>query len=211
MAVLQERPHCLSLPGPKDVDGVGNFALALANSRGEPSHDFYFLDSGGRSAVASLPGYDWIRPSQIAWYERISRERAERNRGAALPSLVFLHIPFPEFEQVWRTQLCYGSRNEKPACPPVNSGFYSALLARGGTLGVFCGHDHINDYWGELGGIRLCYGRATGFQGYGKIGFPRGARVIRLQEGNAGFETWVRLENGATIRHPKRHRPRRWR
>ncbi|MBB6731282.1 metallophosphoesterase family protein [Cohnella zeiphila] len=210
MDVLRERPRCLSLSGPSDVDGIGNFALTLTNSRGMASHSLVFLDSGGRSSEDSLPGYDWIRPSQIEWYRRISRERADRNRGAALPSLLFFHIPFPEFEQVWKTQACYGTRNEKPACPPVNSGLYAALLERGGTLGVFCGHDHTNDYWGELGGIRLCYGRATGFQGYGKIGFPRGARVIRLQEGKAGFETWVRLENGSTIRKPKLHRPRRW-
>jgi len=210
MAVLQACPRCLSSPGPADVSGVGNFALTLADSRGSPKYALYFLDSGGLSPAASLPGYDWIRRSQIEWVERTAREQAERNRGTALPSLFFFHIPLPEFEQVWKTQICYGSRNEQAACSSVNSGLFAALLEIGGAVGVFCGHDHINDYWGELGGIRLCYGRATGFQTYGKIGYPRGARVIRLQEGKSGFDTWVRLDNGTVVRNPKPHRPRRW-
>ncbi len=40
-------------------------------------------------------------------------------------------------------------------------------------MGTFVGHDHVNDFVGDLYGIRLCYGRATGFNTYGRQGFTR--------------------------------------
>ena len=49
-------------------------------------------------------------------------------------------------------------------------------------IGTFVGHDHVNDYQGDLHGIRLCYGRGSGFNTYGRAGFLHGARVIRLRE-----------------------------
>ncbi len=44
-------------------------------------------------------------------------------------------------------------------------------------------------------GIQLAYGRCTGFSSYGKEGFPRGARLIRLTAGQRGFETKVILDD----------------
>lgn len=73
--------------------------------------------------------------------------------------------------------------------------------------GTFVGHDHINDYWGELHGIRLCYGRATGYNTYGKEGFPRGARIIQLTEGEADFQTWLRLDDGSVVVNQPEHLP----
>lgn len=69
-------------------------------------------------------------------------------------------------------------KNEKVFSARVNSGLFSAMLAQGDVMATFCGHDHINDFWGEMYGIRLHYGRATGFNTYGKEGFLRGACVI---------------------------------
>ena len=90
--------------------------------------------------------------------------------------------------------------------PALNSGFFAALVEAGDVMGAFCGHDHVNDYEGELFGVRLAYGRATGFAEYGREGFPRGARVIRLYEGRRRFDTWVRLEGGRPG-DPPEHRP----
>ena len=73
-------------------------------------------------------------------------------------------------------------------------------MKRGDVVGTFVGHDHINDYWGELFGIRLCYGRASGYNTYGKEGFNHGARVIRLTKGERQFESWLRLDDGSIDR-----------
>lgn len=73
--------------------------------------------------------------------------------------------------------------------------------------GVFAGHDHLNDYWGYLHGISLCYGRTTGFNAYGREGLARGARVIELREGDEEFATWLRLEGGVLVKEQPLHSP----
>lgn len=46
------------------------------------------------------------------------------------------------------------------------------------------GHDHMNDFIGEYNGVRLAYGRKTGYGSTGPLpGVTRGARVIQLQAG----------------------------
>jgi hypothetical protein len=50
--------------------------------------------------------------------------------------------------------------------------------------------------------ISLCFGRHTGYGGYGK--WTRGARQILLDESlidNRELETWIRLENGNVSGH----------
>lgn len=86
--------------------------------------------------------------------------------------------------------------------------FMQALVDTPGLLAVFSGHDHGNDWcwrWeGQLpgmsvvgNGIDLCFGRHTGYGGYGT--WTRGSRQILLSEEllkQDVVETWVRLETG---------------
>ncbi len=80
-----------------------------------------------------------------------------------------------EYIEVWDRETCYGQKNERVACAKVNSGFFTAMVEEGDVMGVFVGHDHTNDYWGSLHGIRLCYGRVTSDNAGGKVkrGAPR--------------------------------------
>ncbi|TJY42187.1 metallophosphoesterase [Cohnella pontilimi] len=205
--ILREHEGCVAKPTEPGVSGVGNYVLPIADAEGNHQAELYFLDSGAVSRVPWIRGYDWIRRDQIAWYlERSEKLQADRG-GEVMPSLVFFHIPLPEYNEVWKTRKCYGHRHEKPASPRVNSGFFAAMAERGDVLGTFCGHDHTNDYEGELLGIRLCYGRASGYQAYGRPFYSRGARVIRLRAGKREFETWVTLRSGRRIEHPRVHQP----
>jgi hypothetical protein len=77
----------------------------------------------------------------------------------------------------------------------------------GDVMGTFVGHDHVNDFTGNLYGIRLAYGRATGYNTYGRAGMARGARVIRLTKGVHAFRTWLRLEGGDIITEQPLHEP----
>ncbi|WP_326998701.1 metallophosphoesterase family protein [Cohnella kolymensis] len=125
-----------------------------------------------------------------------------------MPALAFFHISIPEYKEVWRTKVCYGHRLEREGSPRINSGMFAAMIEEGGIMGTFVGHDHSNDYWGELHGIRLCYGRSTGYNAYAPWLYPRGARVIRLQEKESGrFTTWLRLGNGKKIAKQRKHSP----
>lgn len=113
-----------------------------------------------------------------------------------MPALAFFHIPLPEYRVAWETEGVIGVKQEEVADSPVNSGLFAAMKEMGDVMATFVGHDHINDYIAAVDGIYLAYGRGTGYGTYGKEGFPRGARIIELIEGERQFRTWLRLEGG---------------
>lgn len=198
MALQQELPHSLSEPGPEEVPGVGNYVLTVESALADaPGAYLYCIDSGSY-APEGVPGYAWIQPEQIAWYRRTATALGQTG-SQPLPALAFFHIPLPEYNMVWDGGECEGDRHEPVCAPVLNSGLFVNLMEVGDVLGVFVGHDHINDFEGELCSIRLCYGRAGGYGTYGKEGYPRGARVIRMREGVRSFETWLRLDDGSVV------------
>ena len=206
MALMQEGAHSLAQPGPEEIPGVGNYVLTIDATDGRaPAALLYFIDSGSY-APPDIGGYGWIKPAQVAWYLRESA-RFTAAAGHPLPALAFFHIPLPEYDEVWDCHTCYGEKHEDVCAPRLNSGFFAAMHEAGDVIGTFVGHEHVNDFWGDLHGIRLCYGRATGYNTYGRDGFPRGARIIQLQEGERQFETWLHLEDGGVIREQPEHRP----
>ena len=206
LEVARRCPGCLAEAGPPGVSGVGNYRLLVAGPGGAPAAALYFLDSNAYAETA-VGGYGWVRRDQIAWYTDLSHALTRR-AGAPVPALAFLHIPLPEYNEVWDTQTCAGVKYEEVCCPRVNSGLFAALHEMGEVVGVFAGHDHVNDYEGSLHGIRLCYGRAGGFGTYGRAGMPRGARLIQVRAGERGFRSWLRLEGGAVLRAQPEHAPR---
>ncbi|NHN35201.1 metallophosphoesterase family protein [Paenibacillus agricola] len=201
MEVQRNCPHCLTEAGPGGVSGLGNFMLRIGGPGGSSTSAVLYLLDSHEMAPSPVTGYDWIKQDQIEWYTEQSA-KLEQEFGRSVPSLAFFHIPLPEYNTVWNEQECCGSRLEKVACPPLNSGFFTAALERGDITGMFAGHDHVNDYCGELHGIRLCYGRATGYNTYPRNGTARGARMIRLLEGERKFQTWIRLDDGTVIGDP---------
>ena len=208
-ALMEVQTGCamsLSEPGPKDIFGVGNYVLKVGGSQTDKTLAvLYFIDSGSY-ARTDIGGYDWIKRDQIAWYIDES-QKLTHAEGKPLPALAFFHIPIPEYDEVWDFHTCYGVKYENVCPPRVNSGFFAAMHEMGDVMGTFVGHDHVNDYWGDLHGIRLCYGRGTGYNTYGREGFQRGARVIRLTEGERGFESWLRLADGTVIASQPVHAP----
>ncbi len=206
MEIMMESTNALVQPGPAEVPGVGNYVLTVASAEGDtPAALLYFIDSGSY-APTDIGGYAWIQPEQIAWYLRESA-MFRTTAGQPLPALAFFHIPLPEYEEIWNKYTCYGVKYEDVCAPSVNSGFFAAMHNAGDVLGTFVGHDHINDFCGTLHGIRLCYGRATGYNTYGRADFPRGARVIQLCEGTRQFETWLHLENQSLVYQQPKHQP----
>lgn len=187
LAIQREDPNCLTEAGPADIGGVGNYVLQVRKA-GTDAATLYFFDSG-IEAPEPIGGYAWIQPDQVHWYVEQSR-RLSAEAGGPLPALAFFHIPVPEYDEAWqRGSDLIGTKEEKVECPRVNTGLFGAMVQMGDVMGAFVGHDHDNDYCGTLHGIRLCYGRVTGYNCYGKL--TRGARVIRMQAGSRSFETWI--------------------
>lgn len=204
LKIKQKSKFCLTEAGPSDISGLGNYKLAIkASKNSAPSWNLYFFDSGAYNLNEKVKGYDFIKRNQIEWYTKLSQN--VKNEYGKVPALSFFHIPLPEYKEVWEHHTCYGSKNEECCCSNQNSGLFSAMLEMGEVKGVFVGHDHVNDYYGDLYGIKLCYGRATGYNTYVKEGFLHGARVIELKEGQEEFKTWVTLEDGSKILNPEIH------
>lgn len=189
LELLQSLPQNLTKTGPNEVDGVGNFALEImGSSKKEVAALIWCFDSHRSPLIEGMGGYDWVKTSQINWYKQTSANYAEQNTRA-LPALCFLHIPVPEYNEVLTNGTMVGMKGEKVCAPDVNSGLFTAMLESGDVMGMFCGHDHVNNYIGVVHGIALAYGQATGLQGYGKL--AKGARVIEMIEGERSFNTWI--------------------
>lgn len=207
LALQQTIPGCLSQRGPVHLTGISNYVLrVLEHGADKGVATLYCLDSNSYSPTGAGV-YDWIRRDQVAWYAQTARGLAEANGGEKLPALAFFHIPLPEYHEVWDYRTCYGVKYEEICAPVVNSGLFAALHEAGDVMGTFVGHDHVNDFYGDLHGIRLAYGRATGYNTYGREGMARGARVIRLTTGVRSFQTWLRLAGGEVVMQQPEHRP----
>lgn len=200
--------------GAKDIDGFGNYNLevgGIAGSRFENKSvlNLYFLDSGDYSTVPSIPGYNWIKPSQQFWFQQTSKKlrKAYMSRPmaqkAAAPGIAYFHIPLPEFAS-FNSSNFTGVRQEGISSATVNSGFFTAMVEAGDVKAVFTGHDHLNDFCGHLTGIELCYAGGFGYHAYGKAGWSRRARVVvasleKTKKGTWGsvksIKTWKRLDD----------------
>ena len=186
------RPNCLFEKEIGGVDGFGNYIITIGDKT-KPEWALYMLDSHqGR-----------FYPSQIKWYDDTRKTFSEEHK-----ELAFFHVPLPEYKEVWDYRECKGQNNEGVCHTEFNDGLF-AVMARGRNMkGIFVGHDHINDYEGELHGIRLCYGRGIGYQCYGLEGYEKGARIIDLTEGADNFETSIVLENGNMYKQTTIHKPK---
>jgi len=142
-----------------------------------------------------LYGYDWLTSGQVRWYSNLSAEYTRQDHGTPLPSVMFMHIPLPQFPSAWNSY-SVGNRLEESTVQGQDTGMFSAIKERHDVMGVFAGHDHLNDYVGSVDGVALGYGRKTGLSVYGPEPMERGGRVILLHENLRTFDTWIRTESG---------------
>lgn len=182
-----------------ELSGVGNCSLPVFSSEGkEIPWAIYLFDSHAYTNDSTLGAYDWIKNDQIQWYRKQSSAYA-RNEGTPVKALAFFHIPLPEFEQVRNQKTTFGSIDEPVCSPSINSGLFSSFVEMGDVIGVFTGHDHNDDYVGQLASICLGYGRKTGYaSAYHEI-LKRGARIIELYENEQKFDTHIRTLTGTEL------------
>lgn len=183
------------------IKGETNFIIPIAGKKNKHEALLYFFDSNAYNPLKDrVKGtYDWIDFSQINWYRNQSASYTKKNNGKPIPSLSFFHIPLPEYKILLEkdSASCLGSKLEAVSSPSINSGMYASMLECGDIMGMFVGHDHLNDYIGVLNSIALAYGRFSGSKNtYGNL--TPGARVIVLKEGKREFDTWI-IEKGGNI------------
>lgn len=170
---------------------LDDLALPLISSEGKKtSAVLYLIDTGDYSVAPSYQDYSWIAHSQINWYTEKSRSFTRKNNGVPVPSYAFFHIPLLEYGQAFAKDSLKGVRTEDECPSELNSGMLSAMVENGDVHGMFCGHDHDNDYIARMGDIAMAYGRYTGDNTvYNHL--KHGVRIIELSEGDYGFHTWI--------------------
>lgn len=151
------------------------------------SHLLYVIDGGDYSTTA-IGQYAYIHPDHVAWIAEVERYYEQQDQIMPKHNLLFTHIPIPEYQAISQTKLYHGIFNEEIGCPTMNSGLFAQMLHSGNIEGMFCGHDHDNDFSFNHYGIHLNYGRISGFHCYGDI--TRGARLIELSP-NKPYETKI--------------------
>lgn len=182
---LSDYPHCLSKFGDPNLFGYGNFIINIMNSETELKQSLVFMDSGRdiipeymtRDGVPAEmeKGYDYIKPDQIKWYTE--EMTALKNEYGKAPNLLYMHIPIKEYEEVFqlndkeefvptgKAEILYGRMFESVGCSPFNSGLFEAMK-KNDAQGIFCGHDHVNDWAAKYEGIWLVYNQMGSYNAY---------------------------------------------
>ena len=189
----------------RNSDDVGTADIQIYSStEDKPVFELYIIDSHGKAKDGA--GYAPVDKKQIEWYVS-RREQLKAENGGYLPSLVFQHIPVPEFFDVIKkvpkgtkgAVPAYGAHEneyfvlndetiaeggfmlESPASPDVNTGEFEAMSEKGDVLGIYVGHDHNNSFVVKYKGVDLGYTQGAGFNVYGP-GENRGVRIFELDE-----------------------------
>lgn len=226
LAIDQSFALSLSQGGPSDVFGTSNYALDVLGPsdgprdgpRGRPAAQIFLLDSGGGSLAESIDS------TQLRWLQR---------RESALPAVAFQHIPTESHRY---SSSCSGFEGEEQiAALERDAGIVTKLVQAGRFLFLAVGHNHGNDYCcpydsnaaplpakpnsrhANETSFHLCFGRHSGYGGYGA--WERGARVYDLRlpclmttknaknvnpqkeatTTSMTWKSWVRLESGAVV------------
>ncbi len=199
-------PHCLFKSGPDEADGFGNQVINIKNSNGEITQSLIMLDSHSYvdgDFLGIMWKYDCIHENQVKWYEDTLNSLKAENNNIMPKSLAFFHIPIPEYKQAWEEYTAnncrdtenvkyhYGKAGEKDLViytSEHNYGFFDKALQLGSTKGMFCGHDHLNNFSLDYKGIRLTYGYSVDYLAYSgimKFGLQRGCTVINIRPDGA--------------------------
>lgn len=202
--IYKESPMFVYADGASD-DDKATYCLEVKDGDGKVRRLIYLFDSHSKSTDGS---YGAVLPYQLDWYRGI-----RDSYKTPLPSIVFQHIPTPEYFDVIKrvsrfSKGCvraYGNHKnewyvldphncgprdfmgETPAAPFVNTGEIDAFLEKKEVEGLFVGHDHNNSFVADYKGIKLGYTQGCGFNVYGP-GYNRGFRILDLDE-NGGFES----------------------
>jgi len=194
-----------------DAGELDDMELPVLSSKGKtPAFHVFCMDSHSYASDPEMDCYDWFTPEQVQWLGDCCMNRTGKD-GKVAPSLAFFHIPLCEYIDAWSARenpregsasgvQSDGIRGESICCGGLNTGMFGMMQQTGSVMGVSVGHDHDNDFIAVYRDIALCYGRFSGDNTvYNHL--PHGARVFLVREGERGFETWIREDDGRVVNH----------
>lgn len=197
----EKYPHCLFQSGPEQVDGVGNYAINIKNTKGEITQSLFMFDSHSyidNDYLGLLWKYDCVHENQVEWYKDTVASFADENGGTAPKSLAFFHMPIQEMQTAYYeyrdngfndtadVQYNFGKAGEHDIVvypSEKNYGLFDAFLETDSTKGIFFGHDHLNNFSLTYKGIQITYDYTIDYLAYSgiyKYGAQRGCTVIDI-------------------------------
>jgi hypothetical protein len=169
-ATLEKSPYSLYC-GAAD----GNYRIAVKPKNGDaPVWNLILLND-------SRGGF---RSEQIDWF-KAEAGRIRKETPTPPPAFLFFHIPLPQYDDVVASGKAVGVKFENVSHENGSRDALPAFRDAGFVKAMFCGHDHVNDYYGLLDGIRLQFGRSLG--GYGAEKLRKGATLITVDVPQQAF------------------------
>ena len=213
--------------------GYGNTVINVKNSAGVITQSLFLFDSHSYEK-GFFRDYDHMHACQIDWYREQVNALNERNKiklglvdiPMSVKSLAFFHIPMSEYKTAYKewynngqkdtenVHLTYGIMGEDingdwVYCGVTEDQLFETMMELKSTQGVFCGHDHYNNfslfYNGGSGDhtIRLTYGMSIDYLAYfgiAKQTAQRGCTMIEI-EPNGSFDCFgYRLSDKTKIK-----------
>jgi len=135
-----------------------------------------------------------VSAAQMTWMK--AQLEADAKLGRSHPIIVMQHVPTLDFKTLFDSGKATGRRGEDVCFESDTGAVLDAYSASKRVRGLFVGHDHVNDYIGEQKGVKLVYGRVSGWAGYGD--WQRGGRTIDLDLVKGTMKTRVVLPKGVS-------------
>lgn len=201
--VYEESEYCIFQKGPDEIYGTSNYFINIKNYDDSLNTSLALIDSNSYVPGLKINVYDNIHDDQVEWYENeLYKITDYYGLDTLMPSLAFFHIPVNEYNDAWlkykddkntdEVEWHYGKAGEageKVFAPQTRGKIFDKMVELGSTKGIFCGHDHLNDFSVTYNGIRLTYGKSIDYLAYYGIvpGFAsstwqRGGTVIEIDE-----------------------------
>lgn len=175
--------NCLFKVGYTNIGGVGNYIVNImrGSQDGEYVGSVFMMDSN-TSVRLNIEKYIGMSKEQVEWYKWAVDGLTEHfsKNGDPVKSLMYMHVPLNEYTQVSADELIIGRNDEKSCGPETNSGMYDAILEKGSTKAVFCGHDHMNNAVYNHNGVYLGYSVQSGWCKSYAVDSAKGGTLVTI-------------------------------
>ena len=151
--------------------------------------------------------------SKAEYLATLGVDEATFMNSSMIKSSMFFHIPLKEYKDAWVEYLGNGKKNTDRVeyvmgveneggdlvyCGHGEDEMFETICKLGSTQGIFCGHDHFNNFSIKYDGVSLTYGMSIDYLAYigiAKKTEQRGGTIITYgQDGSMSIEQ-LRLSN----------------
>lgn len=205
----------------KNSDGVITQAFIVLDSHTYTDGDYFGImwkyDNVHQNQV------DWYKTkieamnaANTAAIDALDEEKAASLENLkTVPSLLFFHIPLVEFKDAWDEFEANGFKDTADVkykggivgetggyiyCGTGEDELFETVLELDSTKGIFCGHDHFNNFTLNYKGIDLSYGYSVDYLAYigiNKQGSQRGCTSIMTSpDGSYQLEKYNLYKSG---------------